>query len=558
MVKKSTNLRAKSQTEIFADMHRQLRAFNTDVPASAERMDPVLRIMMQLYAHQLERIDKRVDDVWSVATSSLIRSMCPESMRWPVPSFSVMRCIPSDPVVVVDPHTKFFYNEVREGGKTYYFSSIRNEKLINATIKNIFLRVDDSIINLSPQSMEDMTSTSRMRTSYAGGNVYQIYIGVDYNGQPAELADTTVFLKGVPDILKQLRWARWYPGSNFGSFHEDCGFCPGLTSDLEKLFENNRQYSDWGGLRQSKELFKSLENNFVILPEIFTSTWELGPIDSTLVELANRDGISIDEDEHLYWLRLDLPSGGDKGKLQSSFEFNFNCFIIVNKNELTLFKHTGGNQLVEVELPEPIETVLEIAGVSDSSGREYIPRHLAGDSHNRVYSPEERDGHLVLWFDFASELELAPDSITVNYSVTEGVTANGVEAGKVTELYENHPGISSSMNILQTMGAIPAKTDEQILTEVAARLRSRDRALGFSGIARWVKTFDPRILDAVCENGVERMDRGVRRCIVVKVAVTSAEFYSDDEVELLKVRLETFLKSRSPVNSHFRVEILRQ
>ncbi len=539
-------------------MHRQLRAYNSEVPASPDRMDPVLRILMQLYSHQLERIDKRVDGVWDNARTSLIRSMCPECMRWPVPAFSVMKCEPSDPVVVVDPHTKFFYKEVRDGGQVFFFSPLRNEKLINATIKNIYLRIDDSIVNLSPQSIDEMTSTSRMRTSFGGGNIYQIYIGIDYSGLPSELAGATVFLKGVTDVLKQLRWAKWYPGSNFGSFHEDCGFCPGQTSTIENLFANNDRPTDWGGLRNSAELFKSLENNFIILPEIFTSTWELGAVDSKLSELATKDGLDIDSDEHLYWVRIDLPTGGDKGKLQSSFEFSFNCFIVVNKNEMTIYKHTGGNQMVEIELPEQIESILEITSVIDSSGREYFPRHMVGESEHRVFSTEEKDNKLFLWFDFTSQLEMPPDSITVNYSVTAGTDANGIEAGKVTELYENHPGISEAVNILPASGAIPAKTEEQIVTEVAARLRNRDRALGFSGITRWIKTFDPRIISAECENGIERMDKGVRRCIIVRVTVKNDDFYSDDEVALIQVRLAEFLKSRSPVNTHYKIEMIRR
>lgn len=555
MIKDSKTSKSRTQSQIFADMHRQLRAYNTDVPASPDRMDPVMRILMQLYAHQLERIDKRLDDVWDIATQALIRSMCPENMRWPVPAFSVMRCQPADPVVVVDPHTKFFYKEERDRGETFFFSSLRNEKLIDARVVKVFLRIDDTVMDLSPQSMEDMTSTSRIRTTFSGGRRYQIYMGVDYSGAPAELAGARVFLKGDKDVLKQLRWSHWYPGSNVGTIQEDCGFCPGLTSRIEHLFAADSQDLDWGGLRTSVELFKPLENHFVALPEIFSSSWELGPIDPALKEIAAKDGLDLPDDERLYWARLDLPEGGDKTRLQSSFEVNFNCFIVVNKNELTLFKHTGGNQLVEVELPESINTILEISSVTDSSGREYLPRHKAGTEDKQVYAPEERDGHLVLWFDFSSRLELPPDSITVNYAVTSGTEANGIEPGKIEELYENHPGIESVVNILPVTGAIPAKTDEQILTEVAARLRNRDRTLSFNGITRWAKTFDSRVVGAECRNGVERMARGVRRCIVVTLTVKQKEFFSDDERELLTTRLAEFLKARSPINTHYRVEI---
>jgi hypothetical protein len=317
---------------------------------------------------------------------------------------------------------------------------------------------------------------------------------------------------------------------------------------------------EWGGMRTGRDLFKALEENFIILSEKFASSWESGPINEELARACAASGIQPPPGNvKTYWIRLDLPHGGDKLKLQSSFEIYFNCFIAINKNELTLFKHTGGNRLVEVEIPEGLNNILDITSVFDSSGREYLPRHMVQSNRTqRSYAMEERDGKMVLWFDFSGDIELPPDSITINYSITAGTDANGIEAGKINELYEKHPGIKSAENIIPVAGAIPAKTEEQIVTEVSARLRNRDRALNFAEISNWATTFDPRIRQAECRNGVERAERGVRRCIVVRITVRGVDFYSDDETILLQKRLQSFLKSLAPVNTHFKVEISKE
>lgn len=557
---KTQDIKSRSQEEIFAAMHREMRIWNPDIPESPDRLDPVMRLLLQLYSSQLAQIDSRVGRVWEVATNSLKRSLCPESMRWPVPAFTVMRCEPLDPVVEIDPHAKFFYKEKREGGQTFFFSAMRNERLIASQVKHVFLRVDDTLVDLSPKTGDEMASTtSRPRSAFRAGNKYQIFIGVDHHGTPADFTDAAIFLKGMPNVLKQLRWAYWYPGSHFGGVYEDSGFCPGITSSLETMLTVDGQTAEWGGLRTNTDLFKPLEDSFVVLPEKFTSTWELGPPDENLAAIMSAKGITLtSESEKLYWIRLDLPPGGDKTRLQSAFEIYFNCFIAVNKNELTLFKHTGGNRLVEVALPEDITGILDITSVIDSAGREYFPRHqMKDDSSARYYTPEERNNRLILWFDFSSAMELPPDSLTINYSVTAGTAANGIEAGKINDLYESHPGISAAVNVIPTGGAIPAKTEEQIITEVTARLRNRDRTLSFDEISRWATTFDPRISSAVSENGIERSTRGVRRCIVVKATVNGTEFFSDDEIKLLQIRLASFLKARSPVNTHYRVEIIK-
>jgi hypothetical protein len=550
--------RSRSREEIFADMHRELRAWNPKVPESPDRLDPILRILLQLYSHQLSQIDRRIDKVWDVAAGSLVKSLCPESKRWPVPAFTVMRAHPTDPVVEVDAHTKFFHKEEREGGQTFYFSPLRKERLLSAEVKHIYLKMDKSLIDLSPSQEESSSTHQRIQTMLPAGDKAKIFIAVDSENRASDFKDAALFLKGIPDALKQLRWAYWYPGNNAGGFHEDSGFCPGLTSNVEKLFlPGDTTMADWGGLRSSTDLFRPLEDNFVILPEVFAATWELGPAPAEVVGLASSSGISVPPgEEHYHWIRLDLPAGGDKSSIQSPFEVFFNCFVAVNKNELTIFKHTGGNRLVEIELPEDISSVLEITDVIDSNGRSYGMKHeILNDPSKKFYSLEDRNDKLVLWFDFTSGIELPPDSITLNYSVTSGVSANGIEAGKVNELYESHPGIVSVENIIPVSGAIPAKTEEQILTEVSARLRNRDRVLSFTEIANWARTFDPRIRKVTCRNGVERAERGVRRCIITAVTLKATDFYSDDEIALLKARLNSFLKSRSPVNSRYQIEI---
>ncbi|MCK4632288.1 MAG: hypothetical protein KAT79_03395, partial [candidate division Zixibacteria bacterium] len=121
--------KSRSKEQIFSDMHRELRRWNPSVSESVDRLDPVLKILIQLYAHQLERIDKRIDQTWEVSINSLIKSLVPESKKWPVPAFTIMKCAISDPVVEIDEHTRFFYKEKREGGKTFFFSSQKQEKL---------------------------------------------------------------------------------------------------------------------------------------------------------------------------------------------------------------------------------------------------------------------------------------------------------------------------------------------------------------------------------------------------------------------------------------------
>ncbi len=552
--------RARSPQEIFNDMHRELRSMNHEVPESPERIDPVIRFLLNLYSCQLAKIDERVDKVWDVAAESIVRSMCPESMRWPIPAYTLMRCIPKDPTIVVDTHTRFFYKEEREGGKSFYFSSIRNEKILRAEVKYLFLRSGDDYMNIHRGQVAPPTSTQTFGNfNFAPDKASEVYIGIDFEGNPSDFKDSLIFINAETEATRQLQWGIWYPGNNDGGFYEDSGFCPGLGGTIERMFASDEDPFNWGGLRTSSDLFAPIVDSLVCPPDTFAATWEIGPPPEILAnELKRLDFIDRPEDARMYWIRVNLPRGGDRMALVNPINMYLDSFIIVNKHELNLFKHTGGYRLIEVELPDDIANILEITRVTDSNGKEYRPRHLVSGRKYGAYGLEERGDRLVLWFDYSQQIGNPPDSLTVYYAVTGGTAANGISAGKITELYENHPGIKECVNLIPVRGAVPAKSREQILTEVASRLRNRDRALNFHEIASWTKTFDPRITAVACSNGIERSKEGVRRCIIVKADVQGKSFYSDDETVLLKQRLSSFLKSRSPLNTNYRIEVVHK
>ena len=323
------------------------------------------------------------------------------------------------------------------------------------------------------------------------------------------------------------------------------------------MFSQSDKQVEWGSLRSTDDLYTILANSFVRLPENFVSTWEVGPPNEKLQEFIKKQEHPLaSESGNQFWIKIDLPEKGRRDVFSEGLKILFNCFIVANKNELTLFKHTGGYKLIEIELPDDLDNILEINRVVDSNGREYKIRHLASERDQGIYSLEERKNKLVLWFDYTQDIDRPPDSITIYYSTTSGISANGIDAGEITELYESHPGIVSAQNVLPTGGAIPAKTAEQIASEVASRLRNRDRALSFTEIANWATAFDPRIKRAECSNSIERARRGIRRCILVTVLVNPEKFYSDSETELLKERLGIYLKSRVPVNTHFKIKIV--
>ncbi len=539
--------------EIFAQMHQQLRSFDPEIPQSPDRLDPLLQILLRLYADQISQIDQRLDRTWQEATRELIKAVAPEGKRWPLPAYTVMRCVPNDPVVDVDGHVRFFYKERREGGQTLFFSPMREYRLLAAEARVLLIQQGERLIDMLPSDSEQGPVTSEFTTLNPEQPV-TIWAGFEYEGPPSALSESRIFVHADHDSAKQIWWGRWAFGDRDGEFADGRSFVPGAG---ERSGVSEDPFNNWGGLRADHDVFSSLRHRFVRLPEGPAREWKAGPPDADIEGILPASVHKKVDETDLYWLRIDLSERGDRSRLRSGLALYFDCVPVINQYELNLFKHTGGARVVEVELPESIASILEVTSVEDSANRRYIPAHqIVSDPDVRRYTPQRRGERMVLWFDFSGELTAPPDSLNISYAVTAGQAANAIEAGRINQLYESHPGLKEVSSILPTEGGAPARTDEQLVMEAALRLRSRDRALSFDEMRRWVSTYDPRINQVDCAKGVQQTEYGVRRCIVVRAEVDAEKFYSNAEIDLLRHRLERFLKSRAPVNAQFTVEVV--
>lgn len=546
----------RSQEQVFTELYTALRKFRKDTPASHERVDPILRMLLQAYAHEVVKLESDLVETWDVAKSALLKTVCGHAGRWPTPAHCVMECSTVDPVVEVDAHTRFFYRGSREGARTYFFSPLTDWPVLGAATESVILRNGDFVLPVGKDSVERELRAAIEQKSPEGQDGWQLYVSFSYTGPPSALNGAVLYLDVAADIRPQLQWGYWHP-LNQPSGTSGFSFCPGHTSWLDRVI-TPAGADDWGGLRTSENLLSDLVNAFVVLPEDISSRWKAGPPPPELVGHKmpySDEPILSDSDKH-YWLRIDLPSRGNRTPFGRGVNLAFNAIVAANRYTLTLFRHTGGTRLIDVVLPEDAESILTIENVVDSDGQVYTSSDSGGiPASGLTYTVTERDGHVILWFDFTQSTEPVPNSISIEYTVTDGIDANGIEPDRITRMYEGHPGLSEVRNLTPTTGAIPARTREQLEQEVTVRLRQRDRALTFEDVSAWSRAFDPRVQEAQCVDGVRRIDGRVLRCIIVSLTVDPEAFGSEDEIELLKSRLERFLKMRSVINTQYIVEV---
>jgi len=557
----------KNKEQIYGQLLKEMKYWFPQIPASSDQLDPVLRLLLGTFAHQIERLNQKINATWDQTFVTLVRSVFAEGLRWPVPASTVMKVDPTDQILELDPTVRFLYRDEKEE-RNLIFTPLGKAKLLKAELALAYHLAEKNLIPLIPGGDEAETKggegngfANAAKVPRQSSPDHRLYLGIRYDGSSADFLNVPFFFHTNEEAIHQIRWSKWSLCSADGHFLEDGSFCPGVDSRQapESLDASRKTFTFLGGMFDSTDLFKSLTDRFFYLPPTRLARWGKCPIPVDLqrfvsVESLREQGV---EAEKLLWIRIEFPERGDKSSFSRLKGVYFNCFVALNKNDLTSFKYTAGNQLLEVELPEESSTILGIDSVTDSNNREYQSRlDLSSAKTPFGYVTEERDGRLALWFDFTDYPGAIPNSVSVKYSTTVGPGGNGLEAGKIEQLWESHPGIKGVTNVLPTGGGMPAKTPEELLSEISSLLRNRGRAVSFEEIQRWTKLFDSRITSAECKNVIRKGPQGAFRRTQVNVKLEPGGFYSEDELRLFKERLERFLMERSLINVSIEVNTL--
>lgn len=557
-----------SKEQIYEQLLREMKYWFPEIPASSDQLDPVIRLLLGTFAHQIEKLNQKINATWDQTFVSLVRSVFAEGLRWPVPASTVMKVDPTDQIVELDPTVRFLYRDEKEE-RNLAFVPLGKTKLLNARLASAYYLTEKGLVPVMPgggdpaggdqESAGGAADTGPIPPSSSPR--HRLYLGIRYQGSSADFVNVPLLVHTDQEAIHQIRWSKWCLSSAEGYFPEDGSFCPGVDSGQgpDSADPGRKTFTFLGGMFDAGDLFKSLTDRFFYLPPARLARWGKCQIPNDLQKLVSPASLQDQgrEAERLLWIRMELPDRGDKTSFSSLREVYFNCLVVVNKNDLTSFRYTAGNRLLEVELPEESSTILGIDSVLDSNGRDYQSRlNLSSDKTPFGYVTEEREGRLALWFDFTNYPGAIPNSVSIRYSTTVGPLGNGLEAGKIEQLWESHPGIKGATNILPTGGGMPAKSPEELLSEISSLLRNRGRAVSFEEIQRWAELFDSRVTSAECENVIRKGPQGASRCTRVNVRLEPGGFYSEDELRLFRERLERFLRERSLINVSIEVNTL--
>jgi hypothetical protein len=548
------NKSPKSKEEIFRELIQDARKFWPELPDTPERMDPVLRMLFGAFSSQFESLYNSLEETSDKTFESMARHMYYDALRSPTPAVTLLQFEPTDEGIEIDELTTMLYSEERGRERsTYYFSPVARLHLVQASPTFLFLQMEEGLLDLTTRILnkEDEIESPQIYPIQGGSpelineGRMVFYFGIKNGNGSNEMPDINLYVDAPEKILSLLRWGTWIPSDTEGDFNierkvfpEKGSFDFSWQDKISPLLPHHRSPNDF---------LVEFENHYYSLTNLV-----LSPPPGELNKLLGENYQNLlGSCEDMAWIKVILPSEVMERNLLEIRGIYLNCVPTINLSYQTHSHVTQGLPLVEITLQDPLDSVYRIEEIRDSVGNYYENRLLTSNLLSPyLFSIREEGEYPKIVIHYEKEQKV-PERIQITYSITQGDDANGIEPGLINELYDKrrHPGIESVKNITRTLGGRRAPSREDILRGFTHLLRNHSRAITSKDLVDLTSSFDPRILKATCQSGIERGPHGARRCINIHITLRESSFSTSGEKEYFRKRLKTYLTIRSPVNS---------
>jgi hypothetical protein len=227
-----------------------------------------------------------------------------------------------------------------------------------------------------------------------------------------------------------------------------------------------------------------------------------------------------------------------------------NCAVSINAHYLKQSYFYRGPGPMEIELQNKANEIFDIAAIYDNLGRSYSNIYVApGDGEDQCRYIPRIDGSQFKLIIAPPDAGKIPDRLTVEFRVSTGDAANGIEAGLINALYNPYPGIESVINLTSTKGGTAARSFNDMIKAFPNVLRSHNRAVTVADFESLAVAFDKRIVSAKATIGSVERGGVLRGCIELTIGMGNFRFKLQNESELFLARLSRYLEMRGPVGT---------
>ncbi len=410
--------------------------------------DPVVQLLLETCASELEKISNEVDVSHARLVERLAQIMMPEPITTSQPAYGILHASANETVTTITPEHQFAYNNrANPDSQDLFFSPLTQHRLFRGHIR--YMAVGSKLYESREHWFKEQVLQGNLPSGAAPNH---LWLGLTMDTLPDNLNGLSFFFD-LRNIHQQEMFYHYLPLARFfvqdTELHLQQGYYNSRSTQEEDLntimhlaFDTNARYS--------QEILQRYRRHFLTVNGVFApSRSQAAP--EILQQTFGKDWAYVDP--NTLWIQVRFPETIHHSLLEDLYS-SVNCFPVINRkvNEQSLKLNRYLN-IIPLHTPD---IFFDVKRVYDLGGADYHVRNFST-------AGEMQEGELVVRssgigrFDSREAKEIIAYLIEVirdESSLFEEVK-NDYVAGRMRELHQLIASLEEQLQPGKNKGNIP-------------------------------------------------------------------------------------------------------
>ncbi|NLR57268.1 hypothetical protein HGH93_04115 [Chitinophaga polysaccharea] len=330
--------------------------------------DPVVQLLLETCASELEKISGEVDVSHARLVERLAQIMMPEPITSAQPSYGILHAMATE--AVADIHADHqFYHHTKNGSHTrdIFFSPVTNHRLFRGQVQ--YLVIGNKLFETRDHWFKEQVLQGHLSPDTPPNH---LWIGLTMEDVPHSWEGMSLFFD-LRNIHQQEMFYHYLPLARIFANNRELTIKSGYAHSrnmAEEDVDNMVQVAVNNNARYSQHILQRFRRHFV------TITDTQAPVATSLPEQLGRifgtDSQRVQKD--VYWLRIEFPEALHHTLMEDLY-CSINCFPVINKkNNEQSMKLNRYLNIIPLQTPD---IFFDIKRVYDLEGTDYYIRNFS-------------------------------------------------------------------------------------------------------------------------------------------------------------------------------------
>jgi hypothetical protein len=409
--------------------------------------DPVVQLLLEACASELEKISSEVDVSHARLVERLSQIMMPEPITSSQPAYGILHASSNETVTTIQPDHQFTYNnKASQNSRDLFFSPVAQHRLFRGNIR--YMAIGGKLFESRDPWFKEQVLQGNLLPNTAPNH---LWLGLAMDELPENFKGLSFFFD-LRNAHQQEIFYYYLPQARFFLDEQELqlqnGYYQSRGAQEEELDMMMNLAFDTDA-RYSREILQRYRRNFLTVNSSFPAKRSAAP--EVLAQTFGKDWAKVEPS--VIWIRVEFPEAVHHTLLEDLY-CNTNCFPVINKqrNEQSLKL----NRYLNIIPLHTADIFFDVKRVYDLGGADYHVR-------NFTTAGEMQEGELVVRssgigrFDSREAKEIIAYLIEVirdESSLFEEVK-NDYVAGRMRELHQLIASLEEQLQPASNKGNIP-------------------------------------------------------------------------------------------------------